>query len=127
MRRVLWTLILSVSVLSAADVTGKWTGNFVDKTKAEGEGKSEAVLMILKQEGEKLTGSGGPNEGEQYPMQNGKVEGDKLTFEVSAGNKTIKFSLTAAGDVITGDMSMTNGGSTPEKTAKLSMKRIKQI
>ena len=58
------------------------------------------------QDGNKLTGSGGPNETEQHPFENGKVEGDRLTFEVL---QAIQFDLQVKGDEITGGMKRGGG------------------
>src|SRR5262245_22916298 len=59
-----------------AQVSGKWSGT-LEFSNASGESKSGPAYMILKQDGNKVSGSGGPNEGEQHPIQNGKVLDDK--------------------------------------------------
>ena len=122
MKSLLLTLLLVTLPLGAIDISGKWTGSFEGQN-PEGEKRTEPVFMILKQEGDKLTGSGGPNEGEQHAFQNGKVEGDKLSFEIALGNGvTISFNLTVTGDEIKGDMKRVRGDR--EQTAKLSLKRL---
>lgn len=122
MKSLFLTLLLVTLPLGAIDISGKWTGGF-EAQNNEGEKKTEPVLMILKQEGDKLTGSGGPNEGEQHAFQNGKVEGDKVSFEITLGNGgTIYFNLTVTGDEIKGDMKRAREGR--EQTAKLSLKRL---
>src|SRR5262245_6771094 len=117
------TLFLSVAFaslsLAAIDVSGKWSGKFVD---TQDEAKSEPVFMILKQEGSQLSGSGGPTEDEQHPMENGKVEGDKLTFEIPTGKGTIYFNLKATDNEIKGEMKRTRSDGTD--TARLSLKRV---
>jgi hypothetical protein len=105
-----------------ANVSGKWSGAFEFKNDND-ETKSEPVYMILKQDGSTLTGSGGPNEDKQHPIKNGKVDGNKLTFEVE-GKMTISFNLTAKGDQITGDMNAEENGI--KRTAKLSLKRVSE-
>jgi len=122
MKSLFLTLLLVTVPLGAVDISGKWTGAFEGQNN-EGEKKTEPVLMIFKQEGDKLTGSGGPNEGEQHAFQNGKIEGDKLSFEILLENGgTIFFNLTVTGDEIKGDMKRTRGDR--EQTAKLSLKRL---
>ncbi len=81
MRRVALFAAVSALCMAAADVSGKWSGSF----KADAEDQTESLYMVFQQDGGKLTGSGGPNEAQQHPMQNGKVEGNRLTFEVAAG------------------------------------------
>src|SRR5690348_11234100 len=94
MRRLLSILVVFKLSLCAADLTGKWTGTI--EIKRNGEAKAEPALVILKQEGAVLTGSGGPNEGEQHPMRNGKVDGNKVTFEIPLGEERVmQFNLTA--------------------------------
>lgn len=104
------------------DVSGKWSGTLEFKN-AEGETKSGSAYMILKQDGDKLTGSGGPSEGEQHPIRNGKVEGDRLTFEAMESDNPMVFDLTVNGDQITGEIKASQKeGKT--HTAKLSLKRV---
>jgi hypothetical protein len=76
--------------------------------------------MILKQEGDKLTGSGGPNESEQIPISNGKVDGDRLTCQINEMN----FELRVKEDQIEGDITRERDGQT--QNAKLSLKRVVQ-
>jgi len=119
------TLFLAVAFvalpLAAIDVSGKWSGRFVD---VQDEAKSESIFMILKQEGSQLSGSGGPTEDQQRPIQNGKVEGDNLTFEIATGKGTISFDLKATDDEIKGEMKRTRGDGTD--TARASLKRVGQ-
>jgi uncharacterized protein (TIGR03435 family) len=59
--------------LAAADVTGGWTGST----------GGSPIYLILKQDGSKLSGSAGPVAAEQMAVfENGKVDGDHLTFRV---------------------------------------------
>jgi hypothetical protein len=119
MRTLLLAVAFAALPLAATDVSGKWSGRFVD---TQDESKSEPVFMILKQDGIHLSGSGGPNEDEQHPMQNGKVEGDKLTFEIPTGKGTISFDLKATDNEIKGEMKRTRADRT--ETARLSLKRV---
>jgi hypothetical protein len=119
------SLVLMLSLMTlpfgAGDLSGKWTGTF-EPVNNEGNRRSEALLLIFKQDGEKLTGSGGPNEGEQHPMREGKVVGDKVTFEVPLEQGSILFTLTVTGDQGQGEMKMVRGDK--EQTAKVSLKRV---
>jgi hypothetical protein len=116
-------LLLTALTLSAADVTGKWTGSF-DSVEPDGQTKSSTALLNLKQTGTEITGTLGPGEDHQMPIQNGKIEGDKIVLDVAPeeGLK-MQFKLVVAGDRITGDASMSRDGQT--RTAKLDLKRSK--
>src|SRR5690348_10121427 len=76
------TRILAVFLLSAiallADVSGKWSGSFIP----DGQDAESAVLH-LKQDGPTITGTAGPSEEQQMAIRAGKVDGDKVSFEVA--------------------------------------------
>jgi len=78
-------LLLALSA-NAADVTGTWTGY--------------PGHMVFKQEGNKITGTAGPNRNEQLPIENGTIDGDHVTFNVGQ----YKFDLHVQGDTIQGDL-----------------------
>ena len=121
MRALVLGLLLSAVTLGAADVSGKWSGTF--EAKGEEKSQSRPAFMVLKQDGDKLTGSGGPNESEQHEIRNGKVEGEKLTFEIPIGEGVVYFDLKANGDQIEGDIKgQGNDGNT--RRAKISLKRV---
>jgi hypothetical protein len=91
------TLLLATALFAAAPfadngVTGKWSGTFI--VSMDGETKDDTAYMELTQTGTELTGTAGPNAEQQMPIQKGKVEGNKLTFEVQTGGPLIKFELT---------------------------------
>lgn len=72
-------IMLVFSVALAADIDGKWSGQF-----AGGMGGQPMTLTYtFKAEGNKLTGTtiGGPN-GEQIPIRDGKIEGNNISFVV---------------------------------------------
>jgi hypothetical protein len=123
MQSVFLALLLAMLPVGApADVSGRWSGTF-EATTDEGT-RTQPLLLIFKQDGEKLTGSGGPNDGEQHPFENGKVDGDKVTFQVLLERGSISFDLTLAGDELKGDMKRSREGR--EQTAKVSLKRLSQ-
>ncbi len=97
-KSLLLAVLLSTTAVGATNVTGRWSGTL----EPEGQTDSKPVYMILQQDGKKLSGSVGPNESEQHPLENGKVEGDKLTFDIPLGEKTLHFEMEAQGDQITG-------------------------
>jgi hypothetical protein len=75
------TVVLLAATAIAGDLTGKWSGTF----KVDGGDHNVPQLFILKQQGKTLTGSGGPNAGEQYPIENGRIDGDEARFVLTTG------------------------------------------
>ncbi len=124
------TAILLVVAIGAfaADVSGKWSY----EQQGRGGGPARQVTITLKQDGNKLTGSvpgfgrGGDTPPPPTEIKNGKVDGDKVSFEVvreMGGNTmTTKYEGTVSGDEmklkITRDTQ--NGPMTNEVTAKRS-------
>ena len=114
--------VLSTPLL-AADVTGRWTGTFTVMGR-DGEGEPGPALLLLKQEGTALTGTAGPNEGDQSSIQQGKVEGGVITFTIERHEgQVMKFTLKHVGDEISGDVRGERNGEMMR--AKLSAKREK--
>ncbi len=113
-------LIFSAAAIAGPNVSGKWTGTF---THNGGEGgHAQPIYMVLKQDGSKLAGSGGPNESTQHPFEDGKVEGNRLTFDVPTGKGSIHFDLQVKEDELAGEMS--HGGGDGSESAKVSLKRV---
>jgi len=77
--------------------------------------------MDLKLSGNAVTGTAGPNEGEQMAIRNGKLEGNKLTFDLEDDGGTISVDLVFDGDSIRG--TATRKGPGVEWSAKLNLKR----
>jgi hypothetical protein len=117
-RGLLLALLLSITTAGAANLTGKWSGTM----QLGGQTRSEPVYMVLRQEGNKLAGSGGPNESEQNPFEGGKVEGNKLTFDIPLGESSMHFEMEAQGDQITGEMKREREGKVEH--ARVSLKRV---
>ena len=121
MKTLICTLLTAVFAMTAlaADVTGKWAGSFAP----EGQDPSNAVVF-LKQTGTSVTGSAGPDDGQQWPLSDGKLVGNKLTGTVSSPDGMIfKLDLTLEGDHIKGDVLMTHDGETMK--GKIDVTRVK--
>jgi hypothetical protein len=104
----------------AADVSGKWSGTLKQES-----GEDDRGFLVLKQTGSVITGSGGPDEGEQWPLQNGKITGDKVTLEVKSPDDVVyKCELTLAGDSLKGDVVATAPDGRVMK-GKLELTRVK--
>ena len=102
MKKIIALLVLLASNALAGDLTGKWSGTF----KVDGGDHTVPQLFILKQQGNKLTGTGGPNSGEQYPVENGRVEDSRVTFEVTTGNWKFAYDLKVSNEKMSGDLKL---------------------
>ena len=124
MKILLFILIGALALVAAPDtnVTGKWTGSF-NMTTPNGDTKESTAFLILNQSGSEITGSVGPNEGEQHTIKKGKIEDDKITLLVEDEGRVINFDLVFAADRIKGDVKMSHEGQTA--TAKLDVTRAK--
>jgi hypothetical protein len=125
MRTFLCFLVLAVlacaAVAADVDVSGKWSGTF-NMTGPDGD-KDGTAILILKQSGTDITGTVGPSEDEQFPIQKGKIEGSKITLEADHGGHTMKIDLVLADNRITGEAQMEAEGTTLK--AKIDVTRAK--
>ena len=115
-------VIAALAGIASADVnvTGNWSGTF-NISGPNGETKESTALLVLKQEGNQISGTVGPDEGERFDIRKGTIEGDKITLEADHDGHLLKFSLLLAADRITGDATMEG----QELKAKLDVKRAK--
>ena len=86
---------MSTVMALAADVTGTWKGE------ANPNGKGGPPTFMFKQDGSKLTGTTSGRGGD-IEISNGKVDGDKVSFEVTRdmgdkGKFTTKYSGSVSG------------------------------
>jgi len=108
---------------AAADVTGKWSGTFVLVGPNGPQGDPNPAFMILKQSGSTLTGSAGQDENEQWPIDDLKLDGNKISGSVSPSDgATYTVSLTVNGDRMTGEVTISQGGQTMK--GKIEFKRV---
>ena len=124
MKTILLCLLLCGALAvaaSAADVSGKWSG-----TIASDDGNGGSGYVVLKQSGAKITGTGGPDENNQWPGLQGTVDGNKVTFEVKSTDDgaVYKANLVLNGDHMDGDLEFTTPDGQSGK-AKLSLTRVK--
>jgi hypothetical protein len=123
MTRLFFCLLLSSLALGAAELTGKWSGSFDITNHSTGETKSDTAYMDLKEASGVVTGTAGPNEDKQWPLRSGKLDGQKLTFEVATDDDgVLVFELTFDGETIRGSCSGT-GGDGEKLSAKVNLKR----
>lgn len=87
-------IILSATLVFAADVTGAWNGVVKGPN-----GDGFQLTFNFKQDGAKLTGTvTGP--GGDIAISDGKVDGDKISFTVSFNGMTIQHEGVVSGDQI---------------------------
>jgi hypothetical protein len=67
-------MLLGAAVALAADLTGTWTGTLSTQN------GDYALVYTFKQEGAKLTGTLLTPQGDTVEIQDGKVDGDKVSF-----------------------------------------------
>ena len=120
MNRTAAVVTLLVAGAMASDLTGKWSGTF----KVDGGDHTVPQLFILKQQGKTLSGSGGPNATEQYPIENGRIDGDEARFELTTGEWKFAYDLkqTAPGTL---DGTLKLQSVNDSRNAKVSLTRSK--
>jgi hypothetical protein len=88
----------TASAFAATDVTGAWNAEY---TSPDGSVVLDFVCT-LKQDGTKLTGSFADPQGNNPPIEitDGKMDGDKISFNVTYNGMVINHSGTVTGDEI---------------------------
>ena len=126
MRKLLTLCLAAVLTLTfatlrahaATDVTGTWTATM---SAPDGNGSFD-LTFTFKQDGATLTGSVAGPQGEPITISNGKVDADKISFNVSFNSITITHDGTVSGDEIK-LTTKSSDGSFPGST--LTLKRVK--
>ena len=88
-------MVFTAASAFAADVTGTWTGKM-----AGPNGDGFQITFTFKVDGPKLTGTITGPQGDPMEFSDGKVDGDKLSFNVSFNGMTIKHEGVITGDTI---------------------------
>ncbi len=97
-------LFFSLAALLPADVTGRWTGT-AEPPAGNGEQKQFPLIVTLTQRGADVIGSAFVDD-KDWPIESGKVQGDRLTFQVNVKSDVVRFELDLAGDRLTGKASV---------------------
>jgi hypothetical protein len=104
--------------LAAEDLSGKWSGT------ATSDHGTETVLLLLKISGSEVTGSIGPRDERQFPIENGRLDGGKLTFQLKGPEgATFQVELALDGDGLKGSGTRSLNGET--QTSTLDLKRAR--
>ncbi len=116
------TVVVALAILvcaplahAATDVTGAW-----NTTVTTPNGDMQ-ITFTFKQDGAKLTGTSAGPMGDPSEISNGKVDGDKLSFDVTFNGMTIHHEGTVTGD----DIKMT-ASSDQFPAMEMTLKRVKQ-
>jgi hypothetical protein len=104
--------------LMAADISGKWTG----AVKGELEAQGQIAELSLKQNGAEITGTAGSSGGDSWPIQNGKFEDDRVTFDITAEEIPVHFELRLQDDHLKGTVTYQEGGQKHEVSLELRRK-----
>jgi len=119
-RNVVGTVLLLAVGVAASDMSGKCSGEF----KVEGGEHSIPQFFILKQQDKTVTGTGGPDAGEQYPIENGRIQGGTLKFELTTGEWKFFYELKMASqDELRGDLKLESVND--RRSAKVVLSRMK--
>lgn len=89
--RTLLLLLLSTVLLSAADITGTWSGT-AELTR-DGETTTSTALLILRQSGASITGTVGPNAGDRHAITKGTVDGSAVTLDFTVAEHELRITL----------------------------------
>jgi hypothetical protein len=122
MRKLLCVLLFAALAIPAAELTGKWSGSF-DITNSAGETSAQQAYMDLKEKAGEISGTAGPDADKQWPIQKGKLEGEKVSFEVKMDDGgVIVFALRFDGATLQGTAEGTSSEGA-KLSAKVNLKR----
>lgn len=103
---------------AATDATGTWTGDVQTP-----DGNSMTLTFTFKQDGDKLTGTVQGPQGDPMEISNGKVDGEKISFDTSFNGTTIHHEGTVSADQIKLSAKSEDGNFPP---MDLTLKRAEQ-
>jgi len=106
--KALWLVPLFALTMFGADVSGKWSGSIEVSDPSTGDKINTPVKVVFDQKDSMVSGKIGRTEDDQTEdIHNGKLDGNKLTFDVQPPEATsaMKFQLVlVAADRIEGEM-----------------------
>jgi hypothetical protein len=84
-------------VLFTTNFAGTWTGTMTAVT------TNDPAFMVLAQDGNKITGTIGPDREAQFKITKASVDGDTLTVEAQPGG-TLRFVMKLDGEKLAGEV-----------------------
>jgi hypothetical protein len=119
--------LLATAAALAATVDGKWSGEMkLPAGKKGGEGAAVALTVEFKQDGGKLTGTlkqGAGQRVQPQEIQNGKVEGDKISFETVQKTKKGDQTVTWEGSIQGDELKLKRSGRGRRNVAEVTLKK----
>ena len=116
MKRLFATLLICAAAACAADISGNWKGT------ADAGGNAIERTFTFKQDGTKLTGETTSQMMGKSVINEGKVEGDNISFSINAKFQENEMKLTYKGKVTGNEIHLSSdfggGGQTIEWTLK---------
>src|ERR1035438_4103246 len=115
-----WLIILAAcfaAVASAADISGNWNGT------AENQGQSIQRTFTFKVDGAKLTGETSSEMLGKSTINDGKVEGDTISFSITANLGGTEMKITYKGKVTGDTIKLTSQFRSEEHTSELQSLR----
>ncbi|HET8548034.1 MAG TPA: hypothetical protein VFL57_08520 [Bryobacteraceae bacterium] len=124
LRRVLGMAVLFSALTLAADVTGTWSGPM--QMKKGDETHDDSAYLVLKQEGNVITGTVGPNVDKRMTITKGSIEDNALYIEAKHPERDAKMvlRLKLEGEKLTGELSA-EGPEAPPISGKMTLTREK--
>jgi hypothetical protein len=104
MRGVIVLAALTLWVSFAADIDGKWTGQ------VEGRNGPQTQTLMLKADGNALTGSVQGGRGSAVEISNGTIDGNNVSFTVVREFRDNKITQQFKGSVSGGELKLTVSG-----------------
>ena len=115
---VLFAAVAARAAFAATDINGTWAGDL-----ATPDGNSFTLTYTFKVDGGKLTGNVQGPQGDPLNLDNGKMDGDKFSFDVSFNGITINNEGTVNADDTIKLSTKASDGSFPP--GELTLKRVK--
>ncbi len=108
---------------AAGDVSGTWSGAFT--VTGPDSSRDGTAFLILKQVGSDISGSGGPDKNQQWPLAKASMDGNRLTGEVTQPDGVVvKISLMLDDDHLQGDVTV-NAPNGVNMKGKMDLTRVK--
>ncbi len=104
-------------VAVAANLSGKWT----ESSRMVGGDADIPHSFIFKQHSAELSGTGGPDFADQYPLTHGLVAGNSVRFEMNHRQKSFLYDLKVEGEELRGTLSI--GSAQSIRTATVWLER----
>lgn len=114
-------LALGVGQGGGPSLSGKWSGSF----QVSGNDGQIPQLLLLTQTGAKLTGTGGPDASERYPIADGKVDGNHVTFDLTNAFARFSYDLTGSGNELKGKLTISSLNNS--RTAQVTLRKCDPV